>query len=238
MNRLSGLALCAVLGCSGFPPPTPDQLRSLGILPPERSPEKPPTLRIRFRMNVEGRWLAGLFDGVAVGTRGSAPIIRAQLFGDVGPKIVDLLAAPDRIRGFFPQTREALQCPLPDGAFPHPLVFMGVSLLEQFAPVTEDRVLGLRPEAGGWTARLRPTVPGVDLFVRYGPDGRLNGRRYGWMYGVRWDEAWLSENACVITASNLSIRLDLQQVKTVPATPGFFDLPLPDDATWIKGSTK
>jgi len=52
-------------------------------------------------MSVDSRWLAGEFDGVVLAHEGASPIARAQLFGDLGPKIFDLVRPPGAHRGIL-----------------------------------------------------------------------------------------------------------------------------------------
>jgi len=156
VRRLLGPLLLAAIGCSGFARPTPEQLR---LLTPPEEPPTPVLERLRVHVSLDSAWLAGEFDGVVVAMRGpEGPLVRVQLFGDLGPKMLDLLARPERIVGFFPQTSEGIDCALPDEASPHLLLFMGASLLERYSRRTPARILGVREEPEGWLVNLRPAV--------------------------------------------------------------------------------
>jgi len=191
-------------------------------------------------MSVDSPWLAGEFEGVVLARHGSeAPIIRLQLFGDVGPKAVDLLARPDRVTGYFPQLREGIDCSLPREASPHPLLFMGASLVEKFTPVRSDRVQGIREEERGWWMLLRPAIGGMKSYVFRDSAGQLGRRRYCWMYGVCWEEECSGPDAAVITAPRISLRVRiLQREEPAPSKPTDFELTLPDDVRVVLGSRK
>ncbi|HEV3026945.1 MAG TPA: hypothetical protein VG457_05190, partial [Planctomycetota bacterium] len=206
MRPLLAAFLLAGAGCSGFEAPTPELLRQLQL--PSSRPEDP--TRYRIHLSVDSPWLAGEFDGVVLARGGPSPTVRAQLFGDLGPKMLDLVARPDRITGFFPSTREGVDCSLPAESAPHLLLFLGVTLLEDLADLREDRVLGVREDGKGWWLNLKPVVPGVQCEARLALDGRTVERRFRWMHGLRWGERWEGRDACTITASGLVIKLLVQ----------------------------
>ena len=239
MRRFAALFLCAA-GCSGFHAPTPSEFETLGL--PER-PSPPGIDRLKIRLSVDGDTLAGEFDGVVLVRRGeNGPTVRLQLFGDLGPKTIELMSRRDRIVGYFPQTREAVDCALPGEASPHPLLFMGATLVERFTDVTKPRVIGVRQEEGGaWGLDLRPAIDGMSVRIRRSKDGRVTMRRFSWMYGLSWTEEWTEDAArAVIEASGLSIRLQvLEEYRGIALTnPGVMDLSLPDDARIVRGSRK
>jgi hypothetical protein len=190
-------------------------------------------------MTVDSPWLAGEFDGVVLAREGPAPEARVQLFGDVGPKILDLVARPDRVAGFFPQTREGVDCRLPSEAAPHPLLFLGVTLLEDFADVDEARVVGVRPDAGGLRLDLKPVVPGMRSEALRAPDGRTLERRFRWMYGLEWRERWERPDECSIQAKGLTLRIRVLETSPVEKRPErAFDLEIPGDVRLAEGSRK
>jgi len=235
----TGLGVLGVLllsaGCSGFAAPTSELLRQIPF-PPSTPPD---TMRYRVHMSLDSRWLAGEFDGVVLAHEGAAPLARAQLFGDLGPKVFDLAARPDRILGYFPQTREGVDCALPGEASPHPLLFLGVSLLEVFADVREERVLGIREDDRGWWLDLKPVVPGLRSEALVGKDGRTIERRFRWMYGVGWDLRWERPDACTVTASGLHIGVRILAVERMETRPAHvYDLTIPDDIRIVEGSRK
>jgi len=231
--------LAAVLllsaGCSGFAEPTPEILRQINLRPAAH----PDTLRYRVHLSVDSRWLAGEFEGVVLAHEGAAPIARAQLFGDLGPKVFDLVARPNRVVGYFPQTREGIDCALPAQAAPHPLLFLGVSLLEIAADIRDDRVLGVREDSEGWWLNLKPLVPGMHSEALVGKDGRTIERRFRWMYGVGWDATWKDRDTCTVTASGLEIRVRIRGEERLESRPPrAFELTIPDDIRIVKGSRK
>ena len=107
---------------------------------------------------------------------GPRPLVRLQLLPDLGGKALDLLVSPERLTGWFPATGEGVDWALPDDACAHPLLFIGITLLERFTPVTEDRVLG----ASGGQFELAPVVEGSR--VRF----TAAEWRIGWGPWVRW----------------------------------------------------
>jgi len=241
VKGLPTVLLLLAAGCSGFEPPTPDRLRALP-LPAEApaSPGQPPT-RIRFQMSIDSPWLAGEFEGVILaGSSPTGPRLRAQLFGDLGPKVADLTVQSDRVVGYFPQTREGIDCALPRAATPHPLLFMGASLGEELLdPETAGRVTGIREESGGAWLRLRPFVAGTEVhrFVSTG-DPQVKRRRFWWMFGVHWEEDWVSPAECRISAPNLTIRVKIQGRESQEFPASQLDLSLPEDVRLVAGSRK
>jgi hypothetical protein len=214
MIRLAPLLLLA--GCAGFAEPTAADLEALRAPPPPG-----PFVRIRATVDVDGRWLAGTFEAVAIARSGDDPAVRLQLFPDLGGKALDLAARRDRITGWFPQTGEGIDRALPGEARAHPLVFIGITLLEQLSPVRPERVRGVRagpsPEY-----LLRPAVEGVR--VTY--DG---GRRYRWSPFVEWREEGTAFESTTIEAKDLRIRvrvLECRRLESVDAST--FTLALPD----------
>jgi hypothetical protein len=235
--------LLLVAGCVGFDQPTSARLEGLPLDREDRasSPRSQTYARCRFRMSVDSPWLAGEFDGIVVAHRFMLnPVLRVQLFGDLGPKMVDLVARPDRIVGYFPQTREGIDCDLPREATPHLLLFLGASLTEEFLGWGDrSRVTGVRAEGDGAWLRLRPTIPGTAplLYVERGSTAKK--RHVSWMTGVSWDEVWPTPEECRITAPNLSIRVRiLERSLEPPATLESMKLTLPDDVRIVKGSRK
>jgi hypothetical protein len=191
-------------------------------------------------MSVDSPWLAGEFEGAVLARHGGgAPVIRMQLFGDLGPKILELSARPGRIVGYFPQTREAVDCALPAEAAPHPLILLGASLVERFSAVNAERVLGLREEADGAWIRLRPAIEGMETRVFRDRAGRMETRRLSWMYGLSWEEQWRGEEEVRIAAPDLSIRVKILERESKPGgDTGSPDLVLPGDVHVVKGSRK
>jgi hypothetical protein len=202
----------------------------------------PRPTRVRFQLSIDSPWLAGEFEGVAQSDRSpSGPLLRAQIFGDLGPKMADLTVRPNRIVGYFPQTREGIDCALPGEASPHPLLFMGAGLAEElWRRETALEVTGVRQESGGAWLRLRPLIPGTEIHRFMSADDRsLKRRRYWWMLGVHWEEEWTSTTECRISAPHFSMRLKiLERGERGPSTPLSMDLSLPEDVRIVAGSRK
>jgi hypothetical protein len=245
VKRLIGVLLLLAAGCSGFDPPTSDRLKGLPLDPlqdpPTSTPPRISHTRCRFHLSVDSPSLAGEFDGIAVAVSGvSRPVVRAQLFGDFGPKILDLMCRPDRIVGYFPQTREGIDCALPGEAAPHFVLFMGASLLEEFLPrVGRPRVTGIRDEDGGSWLRLQPAIEGLETVRFMSRSSDAKKRKYRWMYGLGWEEDWPTAEECRIAASGVSIRVRiLERTLEAPVKPESLELTLPADVRIVKGTRK
>jgi len=234
VRRLAALLFLLASACSGFAPPTSAQLGGLPF-----ADATPPFARRKFRMSVDSPWLTGEYDGVAQARiQSGPPAVRVQVFGDLGPKMMDLLARPDRIAGYFPQPREGVDCALPSEAAPHLLLFMGATLFEDFLPLRRERVAGIREEEGGAWLRLTPVIPGLvtDVFVA---KGEIRKRRFTWIYGIRWEETRVSADDLRITAPEMDVRVKIiERDEAAPANPGVFDLTVPTDVRLSRGSRK
>jgi len=238
VRRLAA-SLLLTAGCSGFVAPTPEQLKALGPLLSEM-PSRTETTRVRVHLSVDSGPLAGEFDGVlAAKFSAGAGVVRAQFFGDLGPKMIDLAARSDRIVGYFPQTGEGVDCALPREATPHPLLFMGASLLENFSIVTPERVQGIREESDGTWLLLRPHVKDLEVQLFIDRAGAWKKRRFRWMYGISWDEDWSSTKDCRIAAPGFVLRIRIGEQELNPTLPPTaLDLALPSNVRIVAGSRK
>jgi hypothetical protein len=163
--------LLALAGC-GLPAPTARDFERVRRLPPPPGPYA----RVKAVADLESEHLSGTFEVLVLARSGPKPVVRLQLLPDLGGKALDLVVSPDRLQGRFPATGESVDWALPDEARAHPLLFIGLTLLERFAPITEDRVNG----ADRGEFELEPLVEGSS--VRYS-----NGEhRFGWGAWVRW----------------------------------------------------
>lgn len=234
MRLLLGLVLLAATGCTGFTPPTPNQLLFLSSQDPEPSSVVD---RFRVQLSLDSPKLAGEFDGVVLARHGGIPpVVRLQLFGDLGPKMLDLLATPTRIVGYFPQAREGIDCELPDEASPHFLTFLGGTLVEHFAERPGSRVVGVRTDPDGLWLRLRPVIPGLTVDALREPSGRISKRRFSWMYGVSWHEEWPSPEEMRLSASGLTLRVKiLERTSGIVPKKGALELTLPEDVRVVEG---
>jgi hypothetical protein len=190
-------------------------------------------------LSLDGPKLAGEFDAVLLARHGLEPAIRLQVFGDLGPKMLDLLAQPDRIAGYFPQAREGIDCAIPRQAAPHLLAFMGATLVEHFSDLSPSRVVGVREESDGWWMRLRGKIPDLSVDAFRDRSGRVTKRRFSWMYGVGWHEEWPSPDELRITASGLTIRAKiLERTRDVLPKPGSLELTVPADVRVVEGGRR
>lgn len=239
MRRFVAALLFCGAGCAGFEPPTAEQLQAID-LPRTFSGSKDAATRLRVRVSVDSPWLAGEFDGVVLAKDlGTKPAVRIQLFGDVGPKIVDLSARRDRIVGYFPQAREGVDCALPREAARHLLLFLGASLLERFTPKVSGHVEGVREEDGGLWIKLSPAIEGMTSTVYRDRAGAMSLRRLSWMAGISWEESQTADKELRIRAPRMSVRVRiLEQTDDVAVRPGMMDVVLPEDVRIVEGSRK
>lgn len=218
MKRTAWLLLAAGLGCRGLPEPSPEMLARVREIP---APEGP-YVRLRAEIDIDSEWLAGHFEGVIVARTGPEPVVRAQFFPDLGGKAFDLVARPDRITGNLPPLDETTDEPMPLEGRPHPLHFIGLTLMEHFAPSTEDRILGVRED--GWIL-LQPIIEGSRVMIRLGPGNRIVRRRYEWGYGISWEEEPGPEGS-TIRAKGLRLRVKIHETKRRDRVPdAVFRLP-------------
>jgi hypothetical protein len=175
--------LLALAGC-GLPAPTARDFELVRQLPAPPGPY----VRAKAVADIEGEKLSGTFDVLLLARTGPRPLLRLQLLPDLGGKALDLVASPDHLRGRFPHTGEEIDWNLPEDAKAHPLLFIAITLLEQFAPVTEDRVIGAGQTSTWAVLELSPLVEGagVELIGRPWEFPNTFGRRFSWGWGVLW----------------------------------------------------
>jgi hypothetical protein len=217
MRRTAAAILAGLAACAGLEPLDPETARALGELP---GPEGP-FVRAKVLLEIESPSFSGRFEGVVLGRSGPEPAVRAQFFHDVGGKALDLSARPNRIAGRFPATGESILMSLPSEARPHPLAFLGASLLERFAAVTPERAQGVRrAEEGTWLV-LEGAARGVRVEVLL-PGG--TPRRFSWMRGVRWEERGVPRRSVEIEAPRLRARGRILETRRLERAPeGIFD---------------
>jgi hypothetical protein len=208
------LCLGAVAGCRAFETPEPGQIRGLLARVP---PLEGPFLRLKVRLDLESASLSGAFWGVIAARTGPEPRVRAQFFPDVGGKVMDLVARPDRITGVFPMTGERLDIALPDEARLHPLSLIGVTLLEHCAPLSEARIGGVRAGAEGFEFRVAGVAPGVSVILE--PRGERLVRTFEWKHGVRWTESSEPGGSASVTAPRFKLSLTVLEKERVPSWP-------------------
>ncbi len=216
--------LLLAAGCASFPAPTPYVLEIV-----DRIPAPPgPFVRVRGKVTLSSAWLSGTFTGAMVVRGGADPAVRLKCFPDLGGKALDMLVQPSRIVGYVPALNQGCDVAMPASEAPNPVTMMGVSMLEFYAPVTRERVLGARPEGDGWWLLLRPIVQGVRVMVRLEPDGRISRKRFEWNHGVRWEEELPSSGALVFRSLGVELRVEQSEAAVVDSVPGaIFELALP-----------
>lgn len=174
--RLAPLAWI-LAGCAGWTEPPADYR-------PRGHSELPRYLRSTATVDIQSPWISGTFTAAVAARTGDDPAVRLQLLPDLGGKALDLLARPDRVTGSFPHTGERIDWRLPDDARAHPLFFIAITLLEEFGPAADRRVIAVRPGE----ARLRPVVPGTRVELRDTEDGgsekRISWGAARWTYAV------------------------------------------------------
>ena len=225
MSRLLPFALAVMAGCAvPFEPPTPSDIGNLIQFPAPPGPY----VRARTRFSIESLSFGGVFEGVVLARTGPSPVLRVQLFPDVGGKALDLVARPDRITGYLPHLGEGIDMALPSEARLHLLSLVGVTLLEHLVPVTGDRLIGVqRDMACGY--RLRGAAVGVELTAWSAGLGHTR-REFQWVHGVRWTELAVAGRSSEISTPRLSARMEVLEItfpKTLPDS--LFELKLPDE---------
>jgi hypothetical protein len=220
------LPLFLLAACRGWMEPTDLQrasLRSYGI---------PAAQRLRVRMDVESSWLTGRFSGVVLVGRG--PQVRAQFFPDVGGKAIDLWATRERIVGWFPPLRRGIDVGLDGGTPPHPLLYMGLQLLEEAAGPAGERITGWIEDARRPRIRMDSFVPGGRIeyegeWQRFSiPAVRLTGGRFTWREGASW--TFRREGPeLIVEAPGMFLRIERLGSEFLTDPPGL-ELVLPPDA--------
>ncbi len=145
-------------------------------------------LREKSRVRITTEHLRGDFESVLVASPGASPRARLQLFPEVGGKILDLAATRERITGVMPQAGRDVDVDVAQHGADAPrdlLFFMGVTLLEMFAPIPPSRVRGAVTDGQRTVLRVEALVPGVDLFAVVGADGVVVERRFAFR-GAQW----------------------------------------------------
>jgi len=171
--RLSLLLL--LTGCRSWGPPSKATLATIAGLP--AAPSRPS--RARVRVTMESDTLRGTFGALMV-IDPQGPKVRLQIFPDIGPKLLDLVATPRRFAGHIGD-RDRIDTS-PDDAPRHLLVFMAFTLLEMAAPLTADRIEEARDAPG--TLRIRPVAGPLEIQARV--EGSRIRRSFRFRH-VRWD---------------------------------------------------
>lgn len=163
---LSLAAFVVVSGCQGFAPVSPatqQLVRAMELS--ERIPAD------QFLLEIESPYLAGVFDVLFVVEQQT---MRAQLFPDVGGKVLDLTVGPQVITATMPGESYRAEPPLQQ-AEPHFALVLAAMLGELMAPVTAMRVVGERiGREGRIEVQLRPALGAGEVTAELAPNGRIH----------------------------------------------------------------
>ena len=171
-----------VQACATWRAPTPAELQRILAAAPRVAAAQATTAEI----TMHSERLNGTFSGVLASE--CAGRARLQLFPDVGGKILDLYADPQRVLGVIPQAGVRIDGPANDGTLPrHVLVFFAITLLEHETPLIRERVLLVRDTGGSLLVQLAPRIFGSEVEAELGADGRLLARHYRYRH-VIWHE--------------------------------------------------
>jgi hypothetical protein len=157
---LAGLAAClSVAACASYGPLPDDLARRLT----DRVARDATFVTESATVTITSDALSGEFTGRLAARRDTAPTVRVQLFPDLGGKVLDVLVDARQVVAVMPQAGLAVSRRTDDATLPpyDPLLFVAVSLLESFTPVTKLRVRGARRVDGGVELLLDPTVAGT-----------------------------------------------------------------------------
>ena len=227
---MAGAGMIAIIaiagtGCCSFDEPSLELLSVLRYAPPPPGP----CVQAKVRVKIDSPWIAGTFDGVLVARTGDSPIIRMQLFPELGPKALDLVASPSHVTGYFPHKGQGDDHSLPLESIPTPIDGLGVTLVEHFTPLGEERALGMREKDDGWTLKIQPVIEGLKLEGRITKEGRILSRSFRHSWLVRWTQEVHPDGGFSINAGKLSLRLNILETKTIQNLPDkLFVLRLPE----------
>jgi hypothetical protein len=208
-----------LIGCSAFEPGPPP------VLPDPGGAER--GVRLVLEVEIESRQLTGIYDGVLVARTAPAPAVRLQLFPDMGGKVLDVAADPTRIAGLMPLAAIHREWRAGERASPHLLLLLGVSLLENAAPLGRERISAHAP---GPPIRVRAdgTFPGSAVEAVLDGAGRVVEREMRWGQ-ARWRERWdLDAALLTVEAPRFRLRARVVEREGVADLPGgLFDLEPP-----------
>ena len=228
--RIAGAGVIAIIaiagtGCVRFVKPSPELLSVLRNAPPPPGP----CVRAKVKVTIDSPWIAGTFDGVIVARTGTSPLIRMQLFPELGPKALDLVASPMRVTGYLPHKDQGADHSLPLESRPTPIDGLGVTLVEHFTHLGEDRALSMRETDYGWTIKVHPVIKELEVKVRITREGRVLSRNFKHSWLVRWDQEVHADGGFSISAGKLSLQLNILETKELKSLPDkIFVLRLPD----------
>lgn len=146
----------------------PASMETRGLVRAMALSERIPT--DQFVLEIESPYLAGVFDVLLVLEQQT---MRAQLFPDVGGKVLDLTVAPGAISATMPGKSYRAIEPLQQ-AEPHLALVLAAMLAELAAPVTASRVIGERVGGDGQLeVLLQPALGAGEVTAELGRDGQI-----------------------------------------------------------------
>lgn len=217
--RVVVLGLTLVAGCGTLGPP-PNQLRE--VLP-ATAPDEASFSRRTAWARIESQGFSGEFNSVLVEEHGANPRVRFQLLPELGSKVLDMVVTPQRTVGYWPHLGQGF-----DEAGRDLIGFLSVSLLENGARLSFDRIIAGRRSSKGYELEVRPVIAGghTRLRVFLDPDGSLLRREYRHL-GVRWREVFRPVHR--IEAGNFLWVISDEMTQGIDSVPTqLFELELPE----------
>ncbi len=172
------LFLALLAGCTSLDPAAPELVSKLASEPSDAV-----YLRRVCEVELDSVGMGGTYSAVCIARSGVPAAGRLQLLPQVGGKLLDLAFDGQRISGYFPAAGASLDHPRGTAPPRHLLSFLVASLLEEFTPLTPDRVLG----QSGSELHLRGALEGCSVVLELGPDSAVLARRFQ-LRGVSWRE--------------------------------------------------
>lgn len=214
-------------GCA-LPTPPADLLAQLDAQAKPAPGYQPTQLQVRW----ESDYLRGRFRGALAAVPGKTPRFRMQLFADIGGKVFDVAGDRDRLVGHFPGTDRAWEHRLPLAAThaqPDPVLLIGITLWESYAPLTRDRILGAEKTEGGWRIWADGLAPGLQLEIETTTAGDVRTRHYTWHRWIQWSETIIK------TDDQLHIRIEAPEtVIDIEGTREAMRTPVPANLTSLQ----
>jgi hypothetical protein len=184
-----------------------------------------------LEVEAETAELFGVFDGVLLLRHGDAPAARLQLLPELGPPILDVAGSSEHVVGKLHGAASSLAVDVRDGVPRHLFTFLVASLLEDAAPVTPERVRGVRSGADGTPASvtLRPAFCAAhdarrfgEVTLRLGPQGKPVAREHT-LRSVSWTVE-IADGTRRVAAPGVFLAARVLQREDVAPRPEAFEL--------------